>query len=85
MRTFLTIALPLLLPTVLYVLWLTATGRRPPDWGGTAWPWVMAAGVMLMLATLGLWGLGERNAPGGVYVPPVVKDGAVVPGHIERP
>lgn len=84
MRVFLTVVLPLLLPTALYVLWLVTTRRGPPSLRNAAWPWMLSLGVILMLLTFTTWGLLEREEPGGTYVPPVVRDGVIVPGHVER-
>jgi Family of unknown function (DUF6111) len=45
--------------------------------------WLLAAGVALMLASLILFGQWEGGAPGKHYVPPRMKDGVVIPGHVE--
>ena len=50
-RVFLTIVLPLLLPTALYLLWVTTFGA-PQDGGAVAWtalPWVWLAGAGAVL------------------------------------
>jgi hypothetical protein len=46
--------------------------------------WLLAAGAGLMLAALVVIGQWEEGDPGGRYVPPQVRDGVIVPGHIER-
>ena len=56
LRVLLTIVLPLLLPTALYLVWVT-TLRRPQRNGGTLWtalPWVWlaCAGVALLAIVL---------------------------------
>jgi hypothetical protein len=88
-RIVLTIALPLLLPTLLYLLWLLAARRAvlaaPEPWRALPWPWLVGAGVVL--AALMLYVIGTRigGSPQGVYVPPQYIDGRVVPGHVEPP
>lgn len=87
-RVALTIILPLLLPTALYLLWAFAAGRLTEPsalvWRGLPWGWlavcgaVLAAAVLVLVSQLG----GVRN---GSYVPPHVEDGRVVPGHIQPP
>ena len=79
---FLTIVVPLALPTVLYLLWLRATS------GAVTWRVMTvvylagtgAALLALMLFTVTVhFGEPER----GTYVPPHLEGGAIVPGHIE--
>lgn len=87
-RVALTIILPLLLPTALYLLWAFAAGRLAEPsalvWRGLPWGWlaicgaVLAAAVLVLVSQLG----GVRN---GTYVPPHVEDGRVVPGHMQPP
>jgi len=86
-RVFLTIVLPLMLPTALYVLWTVGAGRfhaasAPAPWRELPWGWLALAGAVLafaILATVVELG-GTRN---GVYVPPHLENGAIVPGHVE--
>jgi Family of unknown function (DUF6111) len=85
-RLLLTIVLPLLLPTVLYLVWVT-TLRRPQNgaiaW--TTWPWVWLAGAGIALLAIVLFFVtvhfGAQQE--GVYVPPRWQNGHIVPGHIE--
>jgi drug/metabolite transporter (DMT)-like permease len=88
-RLVLTVLLPLLLPTLLYVLWLAAAGPAHPAHPGGApprrplpWPWLLAAGLLLMAAMLYFVGTRLGGTPDGVYVPPKYIDGQVVPGHL---
>jgi hypothetical protein len=86
-RVLLTIVLPLLLPTALYMVWVT-TLRRPERNGAarwTAWPWMWLAGAgIALLAIVLLVVTVHFGAPqDGVYVPPRLQDGHIVPGHIE--
>jgi hypothetical protein len=87
LRVFLTIILPLLFPTVLYLLWIVVL-RSPDQRGGIAWaavPWVWLAGAGAILLALVLFVVtvhfGVRQE--GVYVPPSWQNGRIVPGHIE--
>jgi hypothetical protein len=87
-RIALTVLLPLLLPTLLYVLWLAMARpahqvRLPPvERRALPWPWLLAIG--LGLAALVLYRAESRlsGATEGVYVPPKYVDGQVVPGHL---
>jgi ABC-type phosphate transport system auxiliary subunit len=85
-RVALTILLPLLLPTILYVLWAAAAGRRQPVGTsalgqGVPWLWLAAGGIILAAIMLIIVNVGV-GAPEGTYVPPHVVDGQVVPGHV---
>jgi uncharacterized protein DUF6111 len=83
-RILLTIVLPLLLPTLLYLLWLAASRRAalagPAPWRDLPWVWLAAAGVAL--AALLLFFINIRVGSQGTYVPPQYIDGRVVPGHV---
>jgi hypothetical protein len=86
-RVLLTIVLPLLLPMALYLVWavtLRRLERHGPAWW-TAWPWVWLAGagiallaIVLFVVTVHFGGPQE-----GVYVPPHLQNGHIIPGHIE--
>lgn len=90
MRIVLTYLLPLILPTALYLTWLTLRAKRAEAQGGTApppkvpWVWLAAAGLALaMLVAAGTALMGEGR-PGDVYRAPYVDDsGKVVPGRFE--
>jgi len=88
-RVFLTIIVPLLLPSALYVLWAVSVGRAAvadaaTEWRAMPWTWLLAAGailaIMVMVAFVEIGGSRE-----GTYVPPRVENGEVVPGHVEPP
>lgn len=87
-RVVLTIVLPLLLPTALYLLWLVSVGRA--ELAGPAsrrarlpWTWLIAAGVGLVALTLVVVSVGIGGRQEGTYVPPHTSGGQIVPGHIE--
>lgn len=83
MRVFLTVILPLLLPTLAFLLWAVATRGRLPDLRDTAWLWSVGGGLVLLGIALAVFGVGERAPPGSLYAPAELRDGAVVPGRIE--
>lgn len=86
-RVFITIVLPLLLPTALYLLWVSTWGA-PHDGGAAAWhslPWVWlaGAGAVLLAIVLLVITVGFGTAQQGVYVAPRWQDGRIIPGHVE--
>ena len=88
-RAFLTIVLPLLLPTALYLLWAIAMrGAQAAGITGALrdLPWLRlaAAGIALLLVVLIVVALGfGRSADTAHYVPPRNVGGKIVPGHVE--
>jgi len=88
MRLLLSIVLPLLLPTALYVLWAATVGRAElagtAAWRSLPWAWLVVAGVALTVVVLftAVETGGRRN---GTYVPPHVVNGRIVPGHFVSP
>ena len=87
LRVFLTIVLPLALPTGIYVGWLFVAHRV--QWDGTVpwvelpWVWLAAAGVLLLVVVLFVVHLHFGTAQTGIYVPPRWENGRITPGHIE--
>lgn len=80
MRIFLTYVVPLLLPTVVYLLWLRFA---PPSGEERGVPWLWLAGAGVVLAAIVLAGLAlSGGSPDGIYVPPHVENGKIVPGQI---
>jgi hypothetical protein len=87
LRVFLTIVLPLLLPTAIYVAWVWylnwSANAEPVRWAALPWVWLAAAGVLLLAAVLVTVSV-HFGAPGtGRYVPPRYEDGRVLPPQIE--
>ncbi len=86
-RVFFTIVLPLLLPTALYLLWVTTLGA-PQDsdavaWASLPWIWLAGAGVLLLAIVLFVITVGFGTPQEGVYVAPRYVNGNIIPGHIE--
>lgn len=90
-RIFLEFILPLLLPTALYLLWVRAEQRRierlgrgeAPRWQDAPFLWLALMGVVLALAVLVALHYAGGSGIEGVYVPPRLIDGQVVPGHVD--
>ncbi len=86
MRQFLTIVIPLLLPTLLYFGYLSLVRRRSAGGGATVasadipWVWLAGAGVLLLAVTLLAVALFGGADPGSHYEPPRMIDGQVQPG-----
>jgi uncharacterized RDD family membrane protein YckC len=74
-----------LLPFLLWIGYAYLTREERPD--GTSilneapLAWLIAAGAVLVIATLVLFGSREGGTPGKPYEPPVLKDGKIEPGH----
>ena len=87
-RVLLTIVLPLVLPTALYLIWAT-TLRRPSSsdadarWAALPWVWLAGAGLVLLAIVLLVVTVHFGAPQQGVYVPPRWQNGHIVPGHIE--
>jgi hypothetical protein len=87
-RVVLTILLPLLLPTALYVLWLVTLGRAElaapvAPWQRLPWTWLAVAGVGLVAVILAAAGVGIGRREEGAYVPPRIEGDRIIPGHVE--
>jgi len=87
LRVFLTIVLPLALPTGIYVGWFIVAHRVHRDgtvpWVELPWVWLAAAGVLLLVVVLFVVHLHFGTAQTGIYVPPRWENGRITPGHIE--
>lgn len=93
MALFLTYALALLLPTLVYMLWRAWRMRRSADGGGGAMaasePWRQApwlaltlAGIAMLVLVILIGAFLHNPAPPARYVPPRLEDGRVVPGEL---
>ena len=91
-RQLITIVLPLLTPFVVYYIWLWASrqrtqaeseGRPLPHWQELPWTWLIISGALLTSVVLILTAV-IGSEPNGVYTPPHMENGVIVPGRIER-
>jgi hypothetical protein len=84
LRVLLTIVVPLLAPTALYLLGLLLLRRLGRvRWRALPWVWLMGAGAAALMIVL-LFVEVHFGAPQrGVYVPPQWRNGHIVPAHIE--
>lgn len=84
-REILTLVVPLLLPTLLYLVWLRATrwseAGSARAWRGLPWVWLALTGVALTAVVLFVVTVGFGTEMPGIYVPPRVENGQIVPGH----
>ena len=73
------------LPTVLYTAYVRVRtgGELETIMGRAPYLPLVVSGVVLTAAVLFVYLQVNRNEPGGHYVPPVYKDGTIVPGHYE--
>ena len=86
-RVLLTIVLPLLLPSALYLLWVTTLGaprnRAAAGRRSLPWIWLAATGALLLVIVLLAVTVGFGTSQQGVYVAPRYVNGRIIPGHIE--
>lgn len=83
--------LPIVLPTAIYVAWLVAERRRAQaagdgtlrEWRDAPWLWLVAMGVFFAIMVALASALIGGGSTQGVYVPPQLKNGEIVPGHVE--
>ncbi len=74
-----------LLPTLVYVIYVTATrtDSRKGLFDGAPLAWLLFAGTALMLIVLATYGDDTRGKPGQAYIPPSLKDGKIEPAKIK--
>lgn len=87
-RVLVTYILPLLLPSLLYILWLMAAkrlaGAGAVQMREVPWVWLFAAGLALAGVFAGGMALMGGSEPGKVYRPAYVDEtGELVPGRTE--
>ena len=78
-----------LLPTAIYLLWLTYLYYRARRTGTTdvpalregPWFWLVMSGLALAIASYVAASLTEEGIPRGQYQPPRLENGEVVPGR----
>ncbi len=93
-RIFFTYVFPLLLPTLVYMAWVSHARRKhdadndddPPGLRRGPLFWSLVAGLVLMLAGLTVIALTSGDPPGsGAYQSPRLEDGKVVPPTYKKP
>ncbi len=88
-RALLQYLLPLILPTVLYMIWAlsvrdSASGRKMATVIREGpWFWLILAGLVLAGASLVVTALISGGDAGGTYIAPRWENGRVIPGRIE--
>ena len=92
LRILLEYLLPLGLPTLVYFAVQYWVRRRAeeghpvekPSWWDAPWPWLGAAGIVLMVAVLAVLSLNEGAPPETPYHPPELEGGKVQPGGFDQ-
>lgn len=85
-RIFLQYVLPLVLPAVLYVIWIILHEKfspkptRPLREG--PWFWIILVGFALMAASTVILALSGNNPIEGRYVAPYLENGKMIPGRV---
>ncbi len=92
-RILLHYVLPLILPLLLYCIWLGIHRRRrqaagaplPEGWGlrDAPWTWLFITGIALLGASLVSLALLGSSPPESKYVPHSIVDGEIVPSRTE--
>lgn len=89
-RILLQYLLPLLLPTLIWLVWWVVVGRHRTSPEGTPsqlahgpWFWLILAGLALAGISLVYTALTHGFSPSGTYVPPRWEGGRIVPGRVE--
>jgi hypothetical protein len=89
LRVLLTVVLPLVLPTVIYVAWLAyvarSANREPVRLATLPLVWLTLAGVVLLAVVLITVNVHFGEPAAGQYVPPRYEDGRLIPPRIEPP
>ena len=84
-RRFLFELLLFLLPFGLYVAYLRLSkyDTKAPPPHPHPWTVLFATGLVLVAASFVIWGVTEGAGQKGIYVPPHLEDGRVVPGRVD--
>jgi Family of unknown function (DUF6111) len=84
-RIFIENLLLFLAPTLIYVAFVflrrRSNGNEAPVLNDAPLLWLFAAGVVMMISTLVIFGTTSGWKPGQAYQPPVYKDGKIQPGR----
>jgi hypothetical protein len=76
-----------LLPTIIYIAYVYMTREEKPGvtrvLDDAPIIWLFVAGALVVVVTLVTFGSISGGKPGQVYVPPMLKDGRIEPGHLQ--
>ncbi len=86
---WLSILVPLLLPTVAYLIWVRARNLQAQAAGTTdivpltkgPWFFLVLGGLLLAIVSLGLLAAFGERCPSGKYVPTRVENNRIIPAH----
>lgn len=89
LRLLITRFWPILLPLVLYIVWMLSERRKAakrgeelPGLADGPWIWAVAASMLMAMGAF-IW-LGMSSEPEtGTYIPPRLENGKVIPSHLE--
>lgn len=90
-KKFLTFVLPLIAPTIAYIMWIyfrrereeaQARGRRLPPWQEYPWVWLITIGAVLASATIVFFGTLGGVGTDVEYRPARYENGKLIPGEI---
>ena len=92
LKIFLTVVLPLALPLLVYIGYVSFLRRRAqltgqqvmPRWQEGPWPWMILAGAVLVVAALITYRVTTGVSPGTQLEPPRLIDGEVVPSRVRE-
>ena len=80
---------PVLIPLIVYWLWLYKIGRKATINGQPIlrfrdgpWYWMVIASLAIGIGCFIIWGSSIEGSK-GTYVPPHIENGVMVPGHVE--
>lgn len=90
-RMLLNYLLPIILPFVIYSVWLTYARYRArmagqdnrPEWRDAPWTWLMVSAAALMAIGFASLALIGGSPTGQKYIPPQYIDGVIVPSRME--
>lgn len=90
-RVLLNYLLPIILPFVIYGVWLAFARYKArkagevggPEWRDAPWTWLMIASASLVGVGFVVLALQGGAPPGSTYHPPEYIDGEIVPSHTD--
>jgi hypothetical protein len=79
---------PVLIPLLVYWLWLVIVGKRavkagktPPRFVDGPWYWMVFSSLVIGIACF-IWLGSDPESEKGVYEPPHLENGVIVPGQV---